>query len=120
MPTKTSKAEAKRFQELKYKEKAGKISKLTPQVAFKAVINDVEVFKYTADFGYVEDGEKVIEEYKGFLYARHDFRLRMRVCSALYPKLLFRIVTEKGIETQYKAGIVFSRKPRKLGRPKLL
>lgn len=112
----SSKSEDKRYLELKLNKK---ITHLERQVLFRAVINDVEVFKYTADFAYVEDGEKVIEEFKGWIFQRHDSILRVRICSALYPKLLFRIVTNKGIGTQYKAGKVFSRKPRKLGRPKL-
>jgi hypothetical protein len=122
MAIKTSDEELSRYSDLKILEKSGQISRLAHQILFKPLINGVEVFEYTADFAYIESGVKVIEEYKGFLYERHDFRLRMRICSALYPDLLFRIVTKRGINTQYKGGKLFSKKPsrpKKLGRPKL-
>ena len=115
----SSKQEDERYLVLKSNKK---ITCLERQVLFRAVINEIEVFKYTADFAYVEDGVGVIEEYKGYEFDRHDFRLRMKVCSALYPKLLFRIVTGKGLDTQYKAGKIFSKSTlvkKKKGRPKL-
>lgn len=105
MPTdKTSKEEARRGLELEILEKQGKISLLVQQVKIRAKINDIEVFEYTADFGYLQNGVRVLEEYKGFLYERHDFRLRMRVCSALYPEVFFKIQTGKGFAGGYLAG----------------
>ena len=116
MRTKSSGAEDDRYLVLKSDKN---ITCLKRQLLFKPIINNVEVFEYTADFAYVENGNKIIEEYKGHEFQRHDFRLRMRICSAMYPDLIFRIVKAKGVDTQYKAGKVFSRKPRKPGRPKL-
>lgn len=82
---------------------------LQRQVLFRAIINGVEVFQYTADFAYVENGKKIIEEFKGHEFARHDFRLRLRICSALYPELIFRITKPKGRGTEYQAGKVLTR-----------
>jgi hypothetical protein len=68
---------------------------LVRQLVFRARINEVDVFRYTADFGYLENGIKVIEEFKGYIHERHDFELRMKICSALNPELTFRIVLGK-------------------------
>lgn len=59
--------EAKRYGELKLLQRAGKISELKLQPKFKLVIEET----YIADFSYVENGAKVIEDVKGFLTATY-------------------------------------------------
>lgn len=54
--------EAKRYGELKLLQRAGKISGLKLQPKFDLVIE----CKYVADFEYVENGERIIEDVKGF------------------------------------------------------
>ena len=79
-----SKKEARRWQELKILEKAGKITNLRRQVKFVLIptqrgpeeigpkggrkpgkVQEKEL-DYVADFVYEEDGEKVVEDVKGY------------------------------------------------------
>lgn len=113
--TKSSKQEDDRYAELLLQEKAGLIFNLVRQLPFVAVINGIPVFKYTADFAYVEGDKKIIEEFKPYAFARHDYQLRIRVCSAIYPELIFRTRDVRKTVRDYKAGkCVYSyRKPNK-------
>lgn len=68
-----SKKEAKRYGELVLLERAGKITDLQRQVKFELIPSqriDGKVVEractYVADFVYIEDGKKVVEDTKGF------------------------------------------------------
>ena len=72
-----SKREAKRATELKLLEKAGIISHLQEQVVYELIPSQYRIvngkkkcveraMKYIADFQYVENGETVVEDVKGF------------------------------------------------------
>ena len=72
-----SKREAKRATELKLLEKAGVISHLQEQVVYELIPSQYRIvngkkkcveraMKYIADFQYVENGETVVEDVKGF------------------------------------------------------
>lgn len=74
---KDSKREAKRATELKLLEKAGVISHLQEQVVYELIPSQYRIvngkkkcveraMKYIADFQYVENGETVVEDVKGF------------------------------------------------------
>ncbi len=113
MPT-SSGAEDSRYLELKSKKN---IKLLVRQLVFRARINEVDVFRYTADFAYLEDGIKIIEEFKGYIHERHDYELRIKVISALYPELTFRVYLRDkqfdGIWKIFKAGkIVRFKRPK--------
>lgn len=65
--------ECKRYQELALLERAGQISDLQRQVKFELIpsqrVNGKVVERachYVADFVYIEDGQKVVEDTKGF------------------------------------------------------
>ena len=62
-----SRAEARRYQELKLAERAGEISLLSLQPKFELTVNNVHVCNYVADFRYVEvdTGKIFIEDVKG-------------------------------------------------------
>lgn len=62
-----SKAEAKRYQELKLLEKAGEINGLVLQPRFPLYVCGEEIGKYIADFSYLKRGETIhtIEDVKG-------------------------------------------------------
>ena len=89
-----SKGEAKRWQELQLLERAGAISDLRRQVKYPLVIEGRPVLirsegypngraaTYTADFVYVENGRRMVEEFKGFDDDRS--RLRRAVVEAIY------------------------------------
>jgi hypothetical protein len=72
-----SKREAKRAAELKLLEKAGVISHLQEQVVYELIPSQYRIvngkkkcveraMKYIADFQYVENGNTVVEDTKGF------------------------------------------------------
>ena len=72
-----SKKEAKRAAELKLLEKAGVISNLQEQVVYELIPSQYRIvngkkkcieraMKYSADFQYVENGNTVVEDAKGF------------------------------------------------------
>jgi len=58
--------EAKRWGELTWLEAAGKIRDLERQVPFELRVKGVLICRYRADFVYVENGERVVEDTKGF------------------------------------------------------
>lgn len=61
-----SKAEAKRYMELKFLESAGRISNLQRQVRYQIVVNNMKITTYIADFVYTDDkGHQVVEDQKG-------------------------------------------------------
>ncbi len=68
-----SQKEAGRFRELSLLERAGKITELETQVKFELIPSqkvDGKVVEracnYVADFVYVQDGKKVVEDTKGY------------------------------------------------------
>jgi hypothetical protein len=62
-----SKAEAKRWGELRLLERAGKIKNLERQVRYDLVVNGVNIGFYKADFRYWDQGssQHVVEDVKG-------------------------------------------------------
>ena len=63
-----SKREARRASELKLLERAGKISELHEQVRFELIKkqNGEPARYYVADFTYMENGQLVVEDCKGY------------------------------------------------------
>lgn len=94
-----SKAEADRYAQLKWLERARDIKALAVHPVFFLVVNGVTVGKFTADFMYHEGGRKVVEDVKGLVTP--EASLRMRVFMALYPDHELRVV-KKGVPTQFK------------------
>lgn len=77
-----SRGEARRCFYLREMQRLGKISDLQRQVEMPIVINDMEICFYRADFVYMEDGIRVVEDYKG---AKTDmFILKKNLLRALY------------------------------------
>lgn len=60
-----SKSEAARWGELCLLQRAGQISDLKRQVIFTCEVNGEVITKYVADFVYIRDGQRVIEDRKG-------------------------------------------------------
>lgn len=78
-----SKAEARRYQELKLLEKAGEINTLKLQPIFPLVVNNQSVGTYIADFSYTNrDGSLVVEDVKGVRTA--VFNLKARLMKAIH------------------------------------
>lgn len=89
-----SQAEFRRWNELRMLERAGVISCLERQKAFPLVIDGKPILirsegypngrkaKYTADFVYFENDERIVEEFKG--KDTTESRLRRAVAEAIY------------------------------------
>lgn len=86
-----SKAEAKRYQELRLLERAGQIHSLNCQHQFPLAVNGVKVCTYIADFTYSEEGRGlVVEDVKGLVLP--EFKLKAKLFAAIYG---FEIVVVK-------------------------
>lgn len=91
-----SRAEGRRYQELRILEAAGEISDLTLQPEF--VLQEAFLYrgqreraiKYRGDFQYLENGQVVVEDVKG--YAPEVFKLKAKLFRARYPHIELRIV----------------------------
>ncbi len=91
-----SKLEANRYVELKFLLQAGQISDLILQPAFVLQEGFRDRYgkahlpiKYVADFQYIEEGEEVVEDTKGF--ENTVWRIKKKMFLKLYPQYDFRI-----------------------------
>ena len=90
-----SKKEAARCEVLHDLWAVGQISNLVNQPVYHFVIDGKQVkhdngrrVSYRADFEYVQDGQKITEDSKGYITA--DYVLRKAIFKALYPTIVFR------------------------------
>lgn len=85
-----SKAEKERYDELKMLERCGKISNLELQPKFllipKIKKGDRATY-YIADFAYIRDGKRIIEDVKGFKTA--VYKLKKKLLLWKYPEINF-------------------------------
>ncbi len=77
-----SKAEARRYGELKLLEKGGYIRQLELQPEFEFILDGVKIFKYRADFRYFEGQTRVVEDVKGVRTAA--YRLKKKLIEAAF------------------------------------
>lgn len=79
-----SKAEAKRWGELRLLERANQISDLERQYRFKLAIGDQLIATYVADFRYFDrvKSEWVVEDVKGVRTA--EFKIKAKLMKALH------------------------------------
>jgi len=86
--------EARRYQELKLLQRAGKISGLTLQPelvlqdGFERDGKKYRAIKYVADFQYVQDGKVVVEDTKG--YKTKEYLIKRKMFLKNYPDIEFR------------------------------
>jgi hypothetical protein len=83
-----SKAEGKRYLELRRREAIGLIRELELQPRFPLVVAGVKVATYVGDFSYLDGGtgELVVEDVKGEgAPLERVFQLKRRLVEALYP-----------------------------------
>ena len=88
--------EARRCNELHLLERAGEISALHIHPLYRFEIDgrplkmgNGQQASYKADFFYIEKGDRIVEDVKGFIV--RDFPLRAALFSHLYPNLKLRI-----------------------------
>ena len=77
-----SKAEARRYAELRLLEKANEISDLRLQPKFNCKIHGKKICTYRADFDYYDGDQWVIEDVKGF--RTQGYQLKKKLVEALY------------------------------------
>ena len=83
-------AEMNRYEKLKILEKEGKIKKLKLQPRFLLIPKTKKGGKatyYIADFSYIKEGKKIIEDVKGFKTA--VYKLKIKLLLWKYPKINF-------------------------------
>ncbi len=80
-----SKKEALRYSELKLLQGAGVVSDLQWQLPFSLDVNGVHICDYIADYVYVENGQRVVEDVKGVKRgsAYTIFKMKKRLMKAL-------------------------------------
>ena len=85
-----SKKEAKRYQELKLLQKAGKIKELELQPKFPMIINCAKICTYIADFRYYDNDIKdfIVEDVKGIRLP--VYKIKKKLLLALYPGIIFK------------------------------
>lgn len=85
-----SKAEMVRYDELKMLERCGKISELELQPKFLLIpkLNKGDrATYYIADFAYTKEGERIVEDVKGFKTA--VYKLKIKLLLWKYPNIHF-------------------------------
>jgi hypothetical protein len=95
--THDSKAEAKRCNDLHLLQRAGKIAGLEQQPVFRFAVEGRPVLldngqqaRLKADFTYIENGRKVVEDRKGVIV--RDFPLRWALARTMWPDIDWRVV----------------------------
>ena len=89
-----SKKEANRYLELKMLERAGVISnlilqpKFLLQESFKRNGKTHRAIFYVADFEYIKDGKRIVEDVKGF--KTDVYKLKKKLFLAKYPQVEFK------------------------------
>ena len=81
-----SKAEARRYSELKLMGKEGVISRLRVHPSYEIVFNYNHICNYIADFSYIENSKAIVEDVKGYKKggAYQMFKLKQKLMLALY------------------------------------
>jgi hypothetical protein len=83
-----SKREAARWSELRILEAAGAIAALKRQVRFVLTVHHVKVGIFVADFTYIENGQRQVEDSKGRRDSRDPsyqlFKLKAALMKAIY------------------------------------
>ena len=78
-----SAAEADRYHQLKYLQRAGQIKNLELQPRYPLHVNGTHICTYVADFRYTtNDGATVVEDVKGF--ATRLYRMKARLMFAIH------------------------------------
>jgi uncharacterized protein (DUF1684 family) len=78
-----SRREARRWAELKIREREGTVTDLRRQVPYELAVNGTPVTRYVADFVYRDEhGRTVVEDAKGF--ATPVYRLKAKLMRAVY------------------------------------
>lgn len=80
-----SKKEAARYEQLLLLVRGNVIKDLKLQPRFQLIVNEKKVCTYVADFEYLEDGRRVVEDAKGM--RTRDYIIKHKLLMALNPGL---------------------------------
>jgi len=81
----SSKAEMKRYADLRLQEKAGRISDLQTQVKYKLCVNGLLVCSYIADFVYKIGDKEIVEDKKSAITKKNPvYRIKNKLMRAIY------------------------------------
>ncbi|MEC9268509.1 MAG: DUF1064 domain-containing protein [Pseudomonadota bacterium] len=77
--------EARRYSELRLLERAGEISDLECHPVYPIEINGKRICKVVPDFGYLEDGRRVVEDVKSPITRKNrEYRLKKKLVEAVH------------------------------------
>ena len=79
-----SKAEARRYGELKLLEQAGVIKDLVCQPKYSIVVNGKKICDYIGDFSYLDGHALVLEDVKAHITKTPAYRLKKKLVFAIY------------------------------------
>lgn len=79
-----SKGEAQRWMFLRMMERRGVIRELNNQVTFNISYDTKKICKYVADFVYLKDGKRVVEDFKSSATRTPVYRLKKKLLSVMY------------------------------------
>lgn len=85
-----SQAEAMEFLKLRDRQEAGEIELLRRQVRYPLTVNGVRIGVYVADFSYIEGGEEIAHEVKG--YETKMWRWKRKHFEAEYRNVELRVI----------------------------
>lgn len=80
--------EARGWKELKLLEAAKEISELQRQIAFIMIVAGKKICKWTVDYTFIQDGQKIARDAKGVI--ARDVIIRKKLAEALYPEWRFQ------------------------------
>jgi len=79
-----SKAESRRYADLKLMEQAGLIQDLVCHPRYEIRVNDMHVCYYEADFSYTDGGESIVEDVKTSVTVTRLYRLKKKLMKACH------------------------------------
>lgn len=87
-----SKAEGRRYCELKLLASRGLLSNLHVHPKFDLMVNNQKICRYIADFEYIEHGIHVSEDVKGgFATQTPSWKIKFKLAKVLFPAIEFRV-----------------------------
>ncbi len=86
-----SKKEASRYVDLMNLQKSGYISNLRLQPEFPLMVNGKKIGKYVADFSYIRNGVRIIEDVKSKATVTPVYRLKKKILETYEPPV---VITE--------------------------
>ena len=88
-----SRAEARRYDELRQSEALGLISDLKRQVPFPITVNGQDVAVYRADFIYTENGVLVVEDVKSGPTKTAEYKLKKKLVKAVHGVTITEVMS---------------------------